>query len=97
MAREMGQLYVGIDCSNCGVHGEGTPAESGGTRCAKCGRFGSEAQQYCASHDVNYAALNGYDHCPMCREEQRVEQMAQEMHERRADPRMHNSVDARRF
>ena len=95
MAKELGKLYVGVNCSNCGVHGEGVPASNGKTRCGKCGRFGSEAERYCAEHDTRYPS--GYDHCPLCRERQRVEQMEQEMHERRADPRMHPSVDARRY
>ena len=52
--------------------------------------------QYCIAHDVNVDRLTGYDECPMCRQEHRVEQMEQEMHARRADPDMHPTVDARR-
>ena len=87
MARELGQLYVGIDCSNCGVHGEGKPAKNGRTRCGKCGAFGSEATEYCAEHDVHYEGLYPEDnHCPMCREEQRQRDALQ--HEMTRDPQV---------
>jgi len=54
------------------------------------------AQDYCHRHDVDVSALTGYDHCPKCREERRVEAMEQEMHERRADPNMNTRIDAPR-
>lgn len=87
MAKELGQLYVGIDCSNCGVHGEGKPTSDGRTRCGKCGAFGSEAEEYCAEHDVHYAGLYPEDnHCPYCREEQRIRDMHR--HEMTRDPQV---------
>lgn len=51
---------------------------------------------YCERHDLDWGRLTGYDHCPACREEQRVREMEQEMHARRADPDMHPMVDAPR-
>jgi hypothetical protein len=53
-------------------------------------------QSYCDTHDIDVDALNGYDHCPKCQEQRRVEAMEQEMHARRADPDMHPTVDAPR-
>lgn len=87
MTREMGKLYVGIDCTNCGVHGEGRPTDGGRARCGKCGRFGSEASEYCVEHDVHYAGLYPEDnHCPMCREERHIQEMHQ--HEVTRDPQV---------
>ena len=87
MARQKGQLYVGVECSECGVHGEGIPADNGKTRCGKCGQFGSEATEYCAHHDLDYTGLYPEDnHCPMCREERR--QREQRVHEMTRDPQI---------
>lgn len=87
MARDLGELYVGVRCGNCGVHGEGIPTDGGRTRCGKCGQFGERAEQYCAKHDINYAGLFPEDnHCPLCREERRQREM--EMHEVTRDPRV---------
>lgn len=86
MVKDLDQLYVGIECANCGVHGEGRPT-GGRVRCGKCGMFGSEATEYCAEHDVNYEGLYPEDnHCPMCREEQR--QRDQYVHEMTRDPQV---------
>jgi hypothetical protein len=87
MAKDLGKLYVAIDCSNCGVHGEGRPTDNGRLRCGKCGAFGSEAESYCATHDIDYANIYPEDtHCPMCREERRVQEMRQ--HEMTRDPQV---------
>lgn len=54
-------------------------------------------QEYvCERHEIRELPT-GYDRCPLCEEEERIEAMEQEMHERRADPRMHPSVDAPRY
>ena len=96
MARELGKLYVGVRCANCGGHGEGIPTDDGRTRCGKCGKFGQELTQYCAEHDVDYGRM-AYDECPACKEERRVREMEHEMMARRSDPRMHPTVDAPRW
>lgn len=54
------------------------------------------AQDYCDRHDIDVSELTGYDECPKCMEERRVEAMEKEMMERRADPNMHPSIDAPR-
>jgi len=97
MARELGELYVGVKCDNCGKHGEGVPTDDGRTRCGKCGQFAEEVDGYCAEHDIDYGKLSGYDHCPMCREERNIRAREQEIQERRANPRMHPMVDAPRW
>lgn len=87
MASDFGKLYVGVSCSNCGVHGEGVPTDGGRTRCGKCGRFGEAATEYCAEHDVDYSGLFPRDnHCPMCREERHRRDMME--HERTRDPQV---------
>lgn len=87
MARELGKLYVGIDCRNCGVHGEGIPAGNGKTRCGKCGQFASEAKEYCVRHDVHYANLYPDDnHCPYCRENRRQRELR--VHDATRDPQI---------
>lgn len=85
-----------VECNNCGKTG-GKEGDDGQLHCGGCGRFAVEAEQYCALHDMDYSRLTGYDHCPQCREEQRLQAQQQEMHARRASERMHQTVDAPRF
>ena len=94
MAQDLGHVFVGVECSDCGTHVEGVPADSGRTRCGKCGQFGSPADDYCSEHDVNYGRISGRSRCPLCVEERKVQRREQEMHARRSDPNMHNMVDA---
>lgn len=55
-------------------------------------------EMYCEKHDLSEPAYESTDpHCPYCRQERRVEAERQEMMERRADPRMHPTVDAPRW
>jgi predicted amidophosphoribosyltransferase len=83
--RELDQ-YKGINCDNCGVHGEGIP-DNGRLRCGKCGQYGSEAEEYCDIHDVHYKGLYPEDnHCPMCREERRQREIRQ--HKMTRDPQL---------
>lgn len=91
------QRKTGAKCSDCGPT-VGVPVETaqGGLRCDECGRFSEEYAGFCAKHEVHWGGVTGYDHCPMCREEQRVRQARQEQMARRADPNMHPTVDARR-
>jgi len=84
-----------VECSSCGKTGGNE--SSVGVHCGDCGRFSAPIKQYCLRHNVDYGRLTGYDHCPKCRETERVEQMRQEMHQRRANERMHSMVDAPRF
>lgn len=87
----------GVTCSKCGTtKGQSANIGQGGLRCSNCGRFAKKAHGYCAKHGVNWGDVTGYDHCPMCREEERVEQQRQEMMARKADPNMHPTVDAHR-
>jgi len=51
-----------------------------------------DSEYDCEIHETDFPT--GYDHCPYCREERRVNAMEQELMERRADPNMHPSVDA---
>lgn len=85
--KELGKLYVGVTCANCGTHDEGVPTDNGNTRCGKCGRFGEEPEMYCAKHDTDYSDIYPKDkHCPMCREEQNI--AAQRRHEATRDPQI---------
>jgi hypothetical protein len=89
MAKDLGELYVGVNCTNCGVHGEGRPTDNGRTRCGKCGSFAQEADNYCQKHDIHYDNIYPEDvHCPYCREER--QQRNQEIHmatrDRRVEP-----------
>jgi hypothetical protein len=56
----------------------------------------SRSDGYCNDHGIRYERLDGYDRCPKCRLEEDAEAREREMHERRSNPDMHNSVDARR-
>jgi ssDNA-binding Zn-finger/Zn-ribbon topoisomerase 1 len=94
---ELGQLYVAVDCDDCGEHPEGIPEGENSQRCGRCGQYAEAAEGYCAEHNVNYKNLPGYDHCPYCRERSRIERLEQERMERRADPRMHPTVDSPRW
>ena len=96
MRRSLSDLKAeGVECDNCGL-GKGTRTDHG-VRCDDCGQFAETSGDYCGEHGVNLRRLTGYDHCPACREIQRAEAERQEMMQRRADPQMHNSVDAPRF
>lgn len=87
MARELGQLYVAVRCTNCGTHGEGKPAKNGRTRCGKCGAFGSEVEHYCQKHELDYSEIYPNDvHCPYCREESR--RQSEYMHQATRDPQV---------
>jgi hypothetical protein len=89
------EKFVAVQCGDCGIVKQ--PDTSGRTRCDSCGQFAEVIEDYCLDHDVHVGRLTGYDECPICREEQRIHQQEMEMHQRRADPSMHTSVDARRF
>lgn len=93
-------LAVGVDCTTCGL-GSGHIDLRGGpnsARCDGCGRFAEKTNDYCAEHDVNVRTLpRGYSRCPYCQERDRIEAERQEMMARRANPRMHPTVDAPRF
>lgn len=80
----LGNLQVGVDCEQCGKTA-GVPMSNGQQRCFTCGRFAQEAEQYCLTHDVDYSNIYPNDpHCPMCREERRVQDMR--MHQMTRDP-----------
>lgn len=89
----MVRTTTGVECSECGLT-SGHHEATGDVRCDSCGRFAESSNDYCAKHSVNVRNLTGWDGCPQCREEQRVAAQEQEMMARRADPNMHNSVDA---
>ena len=84
-----------VECSNCGKTGGNE--SSAGLHCGECGLFAEPTEQYCLQHDLDYSRLTGYDHCPKCRDAERVDQARQEMHQRQASERMHSMVDAPRF
>lgn len=86
---------TGAECANCGNVGATKSGES--LRCSECGRYASPKPEYCPDHEVDVSRLTGYDECPRCRQERDVRAREQEMHARRANPRMHTSVDAKRF
>jgi len=92
---------IAVECVSCGhTSGHADATANGGTRlrCDECGQFAERSDDYCAEHDVRTDRLpTGYSECPYCAERRRVEQERQEMMARRADPRMHPSVDAPRF
>ena len=56
-------------------------------------------EMYCEKHNLKTPMYEdtGDPHCPYCREERRLQSMEQERMARRSDPRMHSSVDARRY
>lgn len=88
----------GVRCSDCGpTLGTTAGIDQGGLRCRSCGQFAEPCPTYCAKHEVYWGGLTGYDHCPACREERRVEAQRQEEMARRANPRMHPTVDAPRY
>lgn len=93
----LGQLTVAIDCTQCGLT-DGTPEGKNLNRCTECGRFASNDTSHvcCARHGVRESPYpSGV--CPRCQQEQSMRAQEQEMMERRANPRMHNSVDAPRY
>lgn len=53
----------------------------------------SDNDMACERHGLEELP-NGYDECPQCAEERRMEACERERMERRADPQMHNMVDA---
>lgn len=93
----MVRTTTGVECESCGLTA-GHHEARGAARCGECGRFAESSSDYCAQHEVDLTNLpTGYSSCPYCQERRRVEQERQEMMERRADPRMHPSVDAPRW
>lgn len=96
MSRELGVMYVDILCANCGFT-EGTPEGENLNRCADCGRFASDDPDVCCvRHEVRSSPYPSGT-CPLCEQERDVRAQEQEMMARRADPRMHSTVDAPRW
>lgn len=52
---------------------------------------------YCTEHGVDVDRVAGHDRCPKCRMHDDMLMREQEMLARRADQRMHTSVDAPRY
>lgn len=97
----IGRLTVDIDCSNCGFSEAvrlDTGTISGATlRCADCGRFASkDSDACCVKHEVRESPYPS-GACPACEQGRSVRAQEQEMMQRRANPRMHNTVDAPRW
>lgn len=92
----MTRTTTGVECAECGLT-SGHHEATGHARCGQCGRFAEPTNDYCARHGANLRRLTGYAKCPKCREEEAVRAQEREMMERRADPRMHPTVDAPRF
>jgi hypothetical protein len=94
---QLGRLQVGIDCDNCGIT-KGNPVGENLNRCVECGRYASDDTSHlcCVRHEVRNSPYPS-GQCPRCEQEQSVRAQEQEMMERRANPRMHNSVDAPRW
>jgi len=90
----LGKLQVAASCDKCG-NIAALPEAGGQLRCVECGRFAEENPDYCLEHDVD-KTRSPHGRCPYCYERERVRQQEQAMHERRADPDMHPSVDAPR-
>jgi predicted RNA-binding Zn-ribbon protein involved in translation (DUF1610 family) len=90
---------VAVKCPDCGFTAGKIDlrSSSGKPRCSECGKFCHETDKYCASHEVRIDKLTFTDSCPACDEENTIRRRQQEQQARRADPRMHSSVDARRF
>jgi hypothetical protein len=84
---------VGIDCEHCGA-GPGHAEAGGRVRCDRCGRFATRSSAYCAKHGVNVRQLRSRSDCPKCRQERDVQARERERQARRANPNMHNMVDA---
>jgi len=87
---------ISADCSKCGK-GKGYINESGDIRCGKCGRFANFAENYCHEHGFDGDKNPIHDKCPVCAQKRHFEQQRQEQMERRANPRMHTTIDAPRF
>jgi hypothetical protein len=97
MRHTISQHKRAVRCSECGpTVGESACIDQGGLRCRSCGKFAEPCPTFCAKHEVNWGRLSGYDHCPRCRQEESVRAQEREMHQRRADPNMHPTVDAAR-
>jgi hypothetical protein len=85
----------GVRCSDCGpTLGTSANIGQGGLRCCNCGQFAEPCETYCAKHEVHWGGVTGYDHCPRCRQENRVERARAE--QSFTGHNMHPSVDARR-
>ena len=96
MSRELGRLYVSILCTNCGFT-DGTPCGDNLNRCADCGRFATDSPDVCCvQHEIRESPYPSGT-CPRCEQERSIRAQEQEMMERRANPRMHPSVDAPRY
>lgn len=92
----LGKLTVAIDCTKCGFT-KGVPAGEGLNRCVECGRFATDNPDVCCvRHEVRRSPYASGE-CSRCEQERSIRAQEQEMMERRANPRMHNSVDAPRW
>jgi hypothetical protein len=83
-------------CNNCGFV-DATIRQNGADRCTECGQFVEEEPDVCCErHEIqNSPYPSGL--CPRCEQERSVRAQEQEMQQRRANPRMHTSVDAPRY
>jgi len=86
---------IGVTCADCGNEA-GEYDERGELHCANCGNF-AEKSDYCPKHDFDPSEDRRYNECPMCKKRRRVENERQEMMQRRANPRMHSTIDAPRY
>lgn len=85
MARELGRLEVGIDCSNCGIT-KGHPVSDSLNRCVDCGRFASDDPDVCCLiHELRESPYPSGE-CPYCEEERNIR--AQRQHQMTRDPTM---------
>jgi len=93
-----GKLLTDIDCENCGFT-NGVVIGEKLNRCTECGRFASDdagEDVCCMRHEIRNSPYPS-GQCPRCEQERSRRAQEREMHQRRADPTMHNMVDAKRF
>lgn len=89
-------FHVAAFCENCGF-ADAIVRQNGANRCSDCGRFvEAEPDVCCERHEIrNSPYPSGV--CPLCEQESSIHAQEQELAERRANPRMHTSVDAPRY
>lgn len=93
---------VTVDCDECGGFRIGKVEIDEDydlkekAKCTDCNNVAEQTDEFCAKHGVNIRK-SAYNECPRCKRIRRDKQLEQEHHARRANERMHPSVDAPRY